>query len=145
MATVGASPLDAVPSALRDAAVMTGSTIQEDLDVFLGLELPREVLAQTGLVARDDEIVSSHDCHTSILYETPATVKVGGAARGPVGPSALSWKDGEGCRAFLVRFRRPIRPLYLYRWPESFPERRALPEIARPSEPRCRPGAPCPG
>src|SRR5207253_483801 len=103
MAAVAASPLGGVSSALGHAAVMTGSTIQKNRDVLFGLELTREVLAQARLVARDDEIVSSHDCHMPILYETRATVKVGGAARGPVGPSALSWKDGGGCRAWPGR------------------------------------------
>src|SRR4030081_3363452 len=143
MAAIGVSPLDGVPVGLGYAAVLPASTIQEDLDVFLGLELPCEVLAQAVLIARDDEIVSSHVCHTPILYETRARVKVGGAAPGPVGPFALSWKDDGGCRAFLAPARRRNHPSN--RRPETFPERRALPEIARPSERHCRPGAPRPG
>src|SRR5437879_12547944 len=117
MPAIGVRPPAGVPVGLGHAVVTTGSAIQEDLDVFLGLELTREVLAQAGLVARDDEIVSSHDCHIAILHETRATVKVGGAARGPVGPSALSWKDGGGCRAWPVRARRQNRPLYRGRRP----------------------------
>ncbi len=61
MAPVGASPLDGVPVWLGHAAVTTGSTIQEDRDVFFGLELPCEVVAQAGLLTRDDEVVSARE------------------------------------------------------------------------------------
>src|SRR6185503_11326 len=92
MAAVAAPPVDGLPVGLGHAAVTTRTAIQEDLDVLFRLELAREVLAEADLVSRDDEVVPGHERHMTILYETRVRVKVGGACRGPVGPSVLSWK-----------------------------------------------------
>jgi hypothetical protein len=87
MAPVGGSPIDGVSIAVCRAPVATGSAVQEDRDVFLGFELPDEVFAQARLVARHDEVVSGQDGHGNIFHETLASVKVGGADPGRVGPS----------------------------------------------------------
>ena len=105
MTPVGGSPIDGVSTAVCHAPVATGSAIQEDGDVFLRRELPDEVFAQARLVARDNEVVPGHDDHGGIFHETFASVKIGGADPGRVGPSAPFWKDGGGCRACRARVR----------------------------------------
>src|SRR4030095_1997006 len=71
MAPLGAAPLDSVALTVRYAPITTQSALQEHLDVFFGRELPLQVFAQACLVARDDEIVSSDDRHTTIFHDSP--------------------------------------------------------------------------
>src|SRR5262245_49581372 len=71
MAPLGAAPLAGVTVTVRYASITTGSAIQEHLDILLRRELPLQVFAQACLVARNDEIVSSDDRHTTIFHDSP--------------------------------------------------------------------------
>src|SRR5262245_20078631 len=123
MAPLGAAPLDDVALTVRYAPITTRSAIEEHLDVFLGRELPLQVFAQTCLVARDDEIVSSDDRHTTIFHDSPGRSRLAepserpslppGFFGKPAGVSALFPRGFRKLGVFCNRVLESFRPAWL--------------------------------
>src|SRR4030095_8231744 len=106
MAPLGAAPLDSVALTVRYAPITTQSAIQEHLDVFFGRELPLQVFAQACLVARDDEIVSSDDRHTTIFHDSPDRSRLAKPSEGAPFPPGFFGKPAGVASLFPRGFRK---------------------------------------
>src|SRR5262249_51306897 len=105
MAPLGATPLD-VALTVRYAPITTRSAIQEHLDIFLGRELPLQVFAQACLVARDDEIVSSENRHTTIFHDSRGRSRSAKPSEGAPFPPGFFGKPARIASLFPRGFRK---------------------------------------
>ena len=106
MAPLGATPLDDVALTVRCAPIATRPAIQEHLDIFLGRELALQVFAQACLVARDDEIVSSEDRHTTIFHDSESRSRLAKPSEGAPFPPGFFGKPAGVASLFTRGFRK---------------------------------------